>query len=72
MRSPSTATQLQELQQQHPPSSDGHRKLHITTVDVSDPSSIEAWASSLRDKCLGLRHLDLVINNAGVGSKTFG
>lgn len=65
VRSPSTATQLQELQQQHPPSSTGSRKLHITTVDVSEPSSIQGWASNLRDKCPGLRHLDVVINNAG-------
>ena len=65
VRSPDTADQLKQLQQQHPPSSEGPKKLHITTLDVSDPSSISAWAASLRDKCPGLRHLDVVINNAG-------
>lgn len=65
VRSPTTAQQLQQLQQQYPPSSSGTKKLHITTLDVSDPASIAAWASSLRDKCPGLRHLDVVINNAG-------
>lgn len=66
VRSPGTAAELQELQQQHPPSATGTtRKLHITTLDVSQPNSIAAWAGSLRDKCPGLRHIDLVINNAG-------
>jgi NAD(P)-dependent dehydrogenase (short-subunit alcohol dehydrogenase family) len=65
VRSPGTATALQELQQQHPPTGTGSRKLHITTLDVSNPKSITTWASSLRDKCPGLRHLDVVINNAG-------
>lgn len=65
VRSPKTATELQELQKQHPPSSQGTRKLHITMVDVSEPSSVESWASSLREKCPGLRHIDVVINNAG-------
>lgn len=66
VRSPDTAAELQQLQQQHPPTAAGTRKLHITKLDVSDPDSIAAWAGSLRDNCPGLRHLDVVINNAGL------
>lgn len=65
VRSPGMAADLQQLQQKHPASAQGTCKLHITTLDVANPASIKAWASSLRDKCPGLRHVDVVINNAG-------
>lgn len=65
VRSPGMAADLQQLQQKHPASAQGTCKLHITTLDVANPASIKAWAGSLRDKCPGLRHVDVVINNAG-------
>lgn len=72
VRRPDRATALQELQQQHHPQGQGSRnQLHITRLDVSDPQSIGAWAGTLRDVCPGLRHLDVVINNAGVCAGCF-
>eukprot|EP00878_Enallax_costatus_P003038 GHUV01003236.1.p1 GENE.GHUV01003236.1~~GHUV01003236.1.p1 ORF type:complete len:275 (+),score=57.26 GHUV01003236.1:505-1329(+) len=61
VRNPSSSTGLQQLQQ-----SAAANKLYITTVDVSQPSSIEHWASSLRTECPAVRHVDVLINNAGV------
>uniref|UniRef100_A0A383VPJ6 Short-chain dehydrogenase/reductase SDR n=1 Tax=Tetradesmus obliquus TaxID=3088 RepID=A0A383VPJ6_TETOB len=45
-------------------------RLHVTQLDVSSTASITRWAGGLRDNCRGLRHVDVLINNAGVyGSK---
>lgn len=61
VRSPSSSQGLQQLLQSAPAG-----KLHVTTLDVSQSSSIQQWAASLRDNCPGLRHVDVLINNAGV------
>lgn len=69
VRSPATATELAALQAQFPAaggSSGGAARLHITTLDVASPDSIQTWAAGLQAACPGLRHCDVVINNAGV------
>ena len=39
-------------------------RLTISTLDVSDPASIDAWASGL--KARGVTRVDVCVNNAGV------
>jgi NAD(P)-dependent dehydrogenase (short-subunit alcohol dehydrogenase family) len=55
------AAEAATTQQGTPPA-----QLYITTLDVADASSITAWATGLRAACPGLRHVDVVISNAGV------
>ena len=54
-RKPSEATELQKLTK----SAD----VHVTTLDVADPASIQDWAADLKTR---VKHVDLVINNAGI------
>jgi NAD(P)-dependent dehydrogenase (short-subunit alcohol dehydrogenase family) len=39
--------------------------VHVTELDVSSPASITEWASNLKTQH-GVKHVDLLINNAGI------
>lgn len=53
-----SAAKLKELQKKVEPG-----KLLVTELDVAEPSSIDAWATSLRKQ---VDKVDVVVNNAGV------
>jgi len=44
-------------------------RLELLQIDVSDPSSVQKAAAEVSSK-FGASHLDVVVNNAGVGSRT--
>lgn len=56
-RVPSEASALQQLVKEHP---DG--ALRITALDTSEPSSISAWASALKEQ--GPRHIDVSMGSS--------
>jgi len=60
VRNPSTATALRQLTQQH-------SNITIITLDVSDDASIK---SSLTQVTAVTRHLNILINNAGIVNKS--
>ncbi|GFR49539.1 hypothetical protein Agub_g11583 [Astrephomene gubernaculifera] len=56
-RKASDAAQLQQLLQTYP------KHLQITDLDTSAPSSIATWAEQV--KASGVKHVDVLVNNAG-------
>lgn len=63
VRTPAKAEDLRMLQQEH------QGRLHIIEMDVSNPESID---SSFKTVQAQTDHLDLLINNAGINSKSSG
>ncbi|KAG2484047.1 hypothetical protein HYH03_017137 [Edaphochlamys debaryana] len=57
-RKPAEATDLQQLAEQHP------GKLVVTALDATQTSSVASWAEDVKRR--GVKHVDVLVNNAGV------